>query len=175
MTSPKAKEMVTSPLNNAGKQQMSNSKFNKRSMSTDGKYTKLVKPKFNHLYRISLVTGMENRFTGNQSNMRSGYINTSEAGDFANHGGVRRIHDGTSEKELSKALSTYLNKTGAGDYNMPRLIGEKVHASNTRNQPNWSFQSRTKLAWFPGRNVDFQASSSPKATQYSPKHDRDFK
>lgn len=117
---------------------------------------------------------MENRFT-TQSNMRSGYIDTSNDGNFANHGGVRRIHDGTSDKELAKAMSTYLNKTGAGDYNMPKLIGEKVHASNTRNQPNWSFQSRTKLAWFPGRGVDFQAGSSPKATAYSPKHDRDFK
>lgn len=46
-------------------------KFNMRSNSTD-------------------VTGMENRFT-TQSNMRSGYINTSDDGNFANHGGARRI------------------------------------------------------------------------------------
>lgn len=108
-----------------------------------------------NLFNISVVTGMEHRFT-TQSNMKSGYINTSDDGNgYANHGGVRRINDGTSEKELTKALSTYLNRTGAGDYNMPKLIGEKVYASNTRNQPNWSFQSRTKLSWFPGRNVDF--------------------
>ena len=31
----------------------------------------------------------------------------------------RRIWDGTSQKELLKAMSTYLNKTGAGDYSLP--------------------------------------------------------
>ena len=31
----------------------------------------------------------------------------------------KRITDGTSEKELIKAMGTYLNKTGAADYNLP--------------------------------------------------------
>jgi hypothetical protein len=31
----------------------------------------------------------------------------------------RRIVDATSEKELMKAMSTYLNTTGAADYNLP--------------------------------------------------------
>ena len=51
----------------------------------------------------------------------------------------RRVFDGTSEKELMKAMSTYLNKTGAGDYNLPRMIGESQPQSNKRNDPNWSF------------------------------------
>lgn len=38
----------------------------------------------------------------------------------------RRIVDGTSEKELMKAMSTFLNRTGAGDYNLPNLTGEKI-------------------------------------------------
>jgi hypothetical protein len=51
----------------------------------------------------------------------------------------RRITDGTSEKELMKAMSTYLNQTGAGDYNMPNLIGEKINISGKKTNPNWSF------------------------------------
>ena len=71
-------------------------------------------------------------------------------------------------------MATYLNKTGAGDYNLPKLTGEKIIEANRRNQPNWSFKERTKLSWFPGRNVDFQASASPPATKYSHQLDRDF-
>lgn len=70
-------------------------------------------------------------------------------------GTKRRIFDGTSEKELMKAMSTYLNQTGAGDYNLPNLIGDKIPISGKKTNPNWSFQSRTKLAWFPERHVDF--------------------
>lgn len=40
--------------------------------------------------------------------------------------GKRRINDATSEKELIKAMSTYLNKTGAADYNLPKMTGEKI-------------------------------------------------
>jgi len=52
-------------------------------------------------------------------------------------------------------MSTYLNKTGAGDYSLPQMTGQKIVEAQRRNQPNWSMQSRTKLAWFPGRTVDF--------------------
>jgi hypothetical protein len=38
-----------------------------------------------------------------------------------------------------KAMSTYLNQTGAGDYNMPNLIGEKINISGKKTNPNWSF------------------------------------
>ena len=51
----------------------------------------------------------------------------------------KRIFDGTSEKEVLKAMSTYLNQTGAGDYNLPGLIGGKVSQSTKRTNPNWSF------------------------------------
>jgi len=36
---------------------------------------------------------------------------------------------GTSEKSLMKAFGTYMNKTGAGDYDLPELIGTK-HAQS---------------------------------------------
>ena len=67
----------------------------------------------------------------------------------------RRIVDGTSEKELMKAMSTFLNRTGAGDYNLPNLTGEKIIVSGKKNPPNWSLKDRTKLSWFPQRHVDF--------------------
>ena len=51
----------------------------------------------------------------------------------------KRIFDGTSEKELMKAMSTYLNQTGAGDYNLPNLIGDKIHIAGKVTNPNWSF------------------------------------
>lgn len=86
----------------------------------------------------------------------------------------RRIVDGTSEKELMKAMSTFLNRTGAGDYNLPVLTGEKIIVSGKKNMPNWSLKDRTKLSWFPQRHVDFQGSSSPAATIYSPKADRPY-
>jgi hypothetical protein len=38
----------------------------------------------------------------------------------------RRINDGTGEKELTKAMSTFLNRTGAADYNLPRMTGERI-------------------------------------------------
>ena len=44
--------------------------------------------------------------------------------------GPRRITDATSDKELFKAMSTYLNKAGAADYNLPKLTGEKIMMSN---------------------------------------------
>jgi len=37
----------------------------------------------------------------------------------------RRIVDGTGEKELYKALGTFMNATGAGDYSLPPLTGTK--------------------------------------------------
>ena len=67
----------------------------------------------------------------------------------------RRIIDGTSERELMKAMSTFLNRTGAGDYNLPNLTGDKIIVSGKLNPPNWSLKDRTKLSWFPQRHVDF--------------------
>lgn len=86
----------------------------------------------------------------------------------------RRINDATSKKELFKAMSTFLNRTGAADYNLPKMTGEKIMVSNKRNGPKWNFHDKTKLAWFPGRDVDFKGTSSPPATNYSPATDRPF-
>ena len=65
-------------------------------------------------------------------------------------------------------MGTYLNSTGAADYNLPRLIGNKIIDSKKKNTPSWNLHSRTALSWFKGRDVDFLASSSPPATLYSP-------
>ena len=109
----------------------------------------------------------------------SGYMDSDSNSAFGRpgkRGGTKkRMIDGTSEIEINKALSTYLNRTGAGDYNLPKLTGEKIIESNRKNLPSWSFKEKTKLSWFPGRNVDFQASSSPPPNIYSPSSDRDFK
>ena len=83
----------------------------------------------------------------------------------------RRIVDATSEKELMKAMSTYLNTTGAADYNLPAMTGAKVTVSGKKNLPSWGMQSRTKLSWFPGRGVDFAGSASPPATLYAKQRD----
>ena len=72
-------------------------------------------------------------------------------------------------------MSTFLNKTGAGDYTLPVLTGENIILSGKKNQPNWSLKDRTKLSWFRGRDVDFAGSSSPPPTIYSPSADRDYK
>ena len=74
-----------------------------------------------------------------------------------------------------KAMSTFLNTTGPTDYNLPKLTGERLTVSNKKNQPSWGMQSRTKMSWFPERYVDFAGGSSPPATVYSPKPDRDFR
>jgi len=52
-------------------------------------------------------------------------------------------------------MSTYLNRAGAGDYNLPKLTGDKIVTSEKKNVPAWNLSSRTKLSWFPGRDVDF--------------------
>jgi hypothetical protein len=109
----------------------------------------------------------------------SGYMDSdsnSGLGRQRNRGSIKkRMTDGTSNIEINKAMATYLNRTGAGDYNLPKLTGEKIVESNRKNLPSYSFKEKTKLSWFPGRNVDFQASSSPPPNIYSPKQDKDFK
>ena len=103
----------------------------------------------------------------------SGYMDSdsnSGMGRQRNRGSIqKRMTDGTSNIEINKAMATYLNRTGAGDYNLPKLTGEKIVESNRKNLPSYSFKEKTKLSWFPGRNVDFQASSSPPPNIYSPK------
>jgi hypothetical protein len=53
----------------------------------------------------------------------SGYMDSDSNSAFGRpgkrKGTKKRIYDGTSEIEIQKALNTYLNSTGAGDYNLP--------------------------------------------------------
>ena len=87
---------------------------------------------------------------------------------------TKRMTDGTCERELLKAMSTYLSKPGAADYNLPKMTGEKIMLSNKRNMPTWNLHSKTKLTWFPGRDVEFAGSASPAANKYSPSADKPF-
>lgn len=87
----------------------------------------------------------------------------------------RRMWDGTSDRELMKAMSTFLNCTGAGDYNLPDLIGRNTLESKQINSPSFSFKQKSKkLAWFPNHYTDFVGQSSPPSTLYSPKTDRPY-
>ena len=47
-------------------------------------------------------------------------------GDGAAFNGLRNMRDGTSDKENMKAMTTYLNRTGAADYNLPKMTGERI-------------------------------------------------
>jgi len=77
------------------------------------------------------------------------YISVNSPGRVIGHGSrlmkitdsnspdaYRRITDGTGNVELNKAASTYLNRTGAADYNLPKLTGEKIMQSNKKNSPS---------------------------------------
>ena len=41
--------------------------------------------------------------------------------------------------------------------------------SQQEKPPNWTFKSRTKLPWFPSREMHFLLTESPGCEQYSPK------
>lgn len=71
-------------------------------------------------------------------------------------------------------MSTFLNKTSAADYNLPKMTGSKIMVSNKKNQPSWNLHSKTKISWFPGRDIEFKGKNSPPPTNYSPKEDKDF-
>lgn len=87
---------------------------------------------------------------GNLSEMHSMYN--------SNEHFTKRITDGTDPKELVKAMSTFMNEAGAGDYDLPALTGGKVTQSNKKSQPNWSFQSRNKLGWYKANNNHYLSS-----------------
>lgn len=65
-------------------------------------------------------------------------------------------------------------RPGAADYDLPKMLGSNLVDSKKISCPKWGLHDRTKLAWFPGRDVDFKASSSPPSTKYSFSHDRPF-
>jgi len=78
------------------------------------------------------------------------------------------VNDGTSNKEIRRAMSTYLNKSGAADYNLQGMTGIPIVQSSKKTGPSWNLRSRTKLGWFAGRDVDFKGSYAPPSTAYSP-------
>ena len=86
----------------------------------------------------------------------------------------KRMTDGTQPKELLKAMSTYLNGVGAGDYNLPTLLGDRIADSNKKSFPQWSFQSRNKLGWYKANNNHYLSSQSPPPTKYNIKHDNPY-
>ena len=96
-------------------------------------------------------------------------VNNSQLSDFP-----RRMTDATSEKELHKALSTYLNRTSAADYTLPKMTGLHIIQSNQKNMPTYKMREKTKLSWFPGRDIEFAGSDSPPSTVYSPNTDKPF-
>ena len=55
-------------------------------------------------------------------------------------------------------MSTYLNKAGAGDYNLPQMIGKKVMESGKKTEPSWTLSAKTKLSWCPERKTEFIGS-----------------
>lgn len=71
-------------------------------------------------------------------------------------------------------MSTYLNETGAGDYNLPILLGEPIAQSNKKTNPEWSFQGRNKLGWYKANNNHYLATQSPPPNRYHHKHDNPY-
>ena len=106
--------------------------------------------------------------------MRSG-LNFSERKSVQNSiaDDERRIWDGTSEREINKALTTFLNGTGPADYQLPSLTGTKNVLSGKLNAPKFSLGAMVKKSWHPNMAVDFQGRSSPPANNYSPNSDRE--
>ena len=79
----------------------------------------------------------------------------------------KRLTDGTSQRELERAQELYINRISPDAYNLPKLTGVRQIETNKGNSPLYSFRSRTKLTYFPGRDVDFAGSSSPPCTLYA--------
>lgn len=61
-----------------------------------------------------------------------------------------------------------MNRSGAADYTLPGMTGGPVAQSGKKSGANWSLRSRTKLAWYPGRDVEFKGAYAPPSTAYSP-------
>ena len=113
-----------------------------------------------------------NMFQTNMSGMYFASERKSHYGDLGYD--QRNMFDGTSEREINKALSTFMNVTGPGDYHLPHLTGSGLSTSKMRNAPQWSMKRKSKPSWFPNMAVDFVGKSSPRSTLYSPKPDKAY-
>lgn len=112
---------------------------------------------------------MNQKFMGTQrllSNVSENFKSIISQNDSINN----RVSHGTSPKQIHRAFKTYLNITGAGDYNLPTKFGSTSRESLKKNQPVYTFKGsdRTKLTWFPQRHVDFVGRDAPPSTSYSP-------
>ena len=87
----------------------------------------------------------------------------------------KRIVDNTSEHEIMRAMSTYLNRVGPGQHNMPNLTGRNNTLSKMHNSPSFTFRAKVTQPFFKGREVDFVGRASPPATKYSHQKDAPYK
>lgn len=79
-----------------------------------------------------------------------------------------KLFTGTTDQETDKALRTYMNEIGPGQYNLPSLTGRHSLESKRRNIPSISFGGKTKAPWHSEFHTDFVGQSSPASTRYSP-------
>lgn len=86
----------------------------------------------------------------------------------SNHSLKMKIFTGTTEQEHEKALRTYMNEIGPGQYSLPPLTGRHSIESKRRNIPYISFGSKTKAPWHEEFHSEFVGKSSPPSTRYSP-------
>eukprot|EP00347_Sterkiella_histriomuscorum_P004703 403359433 len=77
--------------------------------------------------------------------------------------------------DLQRAYSTYLNATGPGDYQLPSLTHGKMVSSNKKNSPMFSFQSKTKLPYFPQCYTEFMGRDAPSSILYTPEPSKNKK
>jgi hypothetical protein len=78
---------------------------------------------------------------------------------LANASDKKRMWDGCSEKELLKAMSTFLNVTSPGDYQLPKLTGNNKQTimSDKKNSPCFTMRSKfDKYGYFPNMACMFQ-------------------
>ena len=72
------------------------------------------------------------------------------------------------KKDLKKALRTYLNTAGPGDYEMTSQFGSHSRIGQARNGPSHTLKTKTKLAYFPDYAKEFAGQASPKCSLYNP-------
>lgn len=84
--------------------------------------------------------------------------------------GKKSIRDGTSERELLRAMGTWLNCTAPDNYKLPNLTGNNFQTvmSEKKNQPSFTMRARDKkMPWYPNMMVDFVGKDAPPVTKYS--------
>jgi hypothetical protein len=142
-------------------------------LCADSSRAGVIRQKNNVLHQTYLGNGpTANVLPKSISKRQQYYVNTSDniGSVFSNESVMNQISHGTSPKQIAKAFRSYLNMTGAGDYDLPSLIGSTIRDSVKKNSPVYTFKGsdRTKLSWYPSRHVEFQGRDAPPLTNYSP-------